>query len=193
MDTGEPGHHGHLVLSHVEQGSKQRHENATDRKLNLEVRHAQDIVLLTHTAIYIHVQLMENGRRGVVTNHVASHAEEEFRREPGNVVTQNHYTEEKHVPVQYLLLDLVIHTIVRLMVVGQHGICGENAASLAEEVVRIGYDSALNQNHSMEEILVVVHEFNPNNVVQNHVQSMVDGVLTELMAVAACHVVVVRK
>jgi len=136
---------------------------------------------------------MGNGRRGVVTNHAANHAEEVFRRELGNAVIQSHSTEGKHVPVQYFLRDLVIHTIVQLMVVGHNGLCGENAASLAEEAARTGYDFAETRYQSMEEIDVPVHQFKLNNVGHNHVQSMVDGALTEHMEVVVYHVVVVSK
>lgn len=124
---------------------------------------------------------MENGQCGVSINHVLRHAEEVFKREKENAVIQKHNMVEKLVLALIIQPEFAIQILVQLTGVGRNGVCGESAPFLVEEVERTDCEDVLIQTQNMEESVVLEHQFSRNNAVQHHVQSMVDGVHTQLI------------
>jgi len=79
------------------------------------------------------------------------------------------------------------------MEVGRNGVCGVNAARLAEEGERIECDNVETHLPNTEETVVLVHPSKPNNVEPCSVQSMATGTHSALMRRAANLVVVESK
>jgi len=192
-ENGDHGHHGADAVNHVVLERNGNRENVTTPNHNSEERDVQGTIRFTPVVTSNHVQSTVDGP---TTDHgylAINHVEEVSKRRSEHAPTQNQNTEERLVQVHLSQLGNVTLTTAPSMEAGQRGVCGENAARLAEVEGLTGCVPVRSHRPNMVGNVALEHQSKRNSVVPSIVQSMVTGTPLVLTVHVASLVVVEKR